>query len=391
MSRLLTIRTIWRTLLAVHCILLLLWFAVPFPPVSTPDHQSEYIQRQIQAGSRITTVHPYSDTIRHPSRTSSEDSPSPYIHDAWDGHIFTWQLLQNSSTDNIILRLDNPNGITTQNFSVEIDLTALAAREPSFINETIRLSLATGDIHWPVPPYFSYADAIILSHQQQHTWQNGTLRLLVPERGTVQIWKNMPGWNTFNASNIASIDDTGRKQGLVASFSLPSTTNTSTITIEIPHAHLLTITYTFRSDVLTLLTPLFATLEGIFSLLVFVFSFSILLFSLITIIISNIPSLITHLVPLYMLIVLVSWLLFARGAGFRAWSRRFWLTRGWAKWVFRPPRVRVWGVSGPVRPADADEWEGEVLMGGDREGRGGHRRNRSTGYGGVEKGGGFEK
>lgn len=394
MLRLLAIRFIWRSLLAVHCILLLLWFAVPFPPVSSPQHQTEYIQRYIQAGSRITTVHPYSDTIRHPSRSSSEETPSPYVHDAWDGHIFTWQLLQDSPTKNIILRLDNPNGITTTNFSVELDLTALAAKEPSFIQEAIHLSLATGDQHWPVPSYFSYADAILLSHQTQHTWQNGTLRLLVPETGTVQIWKNMPGWDRFDASHITSIDDTDRKQGLVASFSLSSTTNSSVVAVTIPHANLPTITYPFRSGILILLTPLFTFITLVFSLLVFVFSLSILLFSLITIILSNVPSVVTHLVPLYVLLVLFCWLLFGRGTGFKVWSRRFWFTRGWAKWVFREPRVRVWGVNGPIRPAGAsEEWEGEGLVSRDNEIRRGHVRNRSSGYGytygGVEKGGGL--
>lgn len=340
---------VWQILIAIHVLCILLWLALPFSPISSTEQQSQYIQTQLRAGSRLTTIHNYGATISDPIPASPGDY-SPLHYGFWSGHIFDWQLLQDDpATDNITLRLGRPKGGIFPDFGADIDLTSLAKQDPCFVREGVHMWIAAGDRHFPSLPYFSYADSTLLFHQSQRSWKNIYLRLLVPERGTVQIWKPLPGWETFTAKDIPSIDDIDREMGLIASFTLPQSDPSksepplSSINATIYSAQLPTRTQSIRSILLYLLTPLLYTIE--FLHLAIIYPASVALTSGI--------NLLIRFLPIYMLLVLLCFLIYNRtGATFESWARNFWMTRFFARRIFEPPRRGVWGASGPLLAHD---------------------------------------
>lgn len=357
-----TARRLRQTLLAIHSFLLIIWFALPFSPISaTRELQSERIQNELRAGSRVTTVHPYGSTIDNPIGEKPDDHQLSKRRN-WSAYIFQWQLKQRGPNDNITLHLGDSKGSgTLPDMGAKIDLTSLALRSPCFVKDkAIQTWMAAGDQDWvfaPVP-YVSYADATLLFRQSQRSGKNVRLRLLVPHTGTVQIWKDMPGWDGFDATDIERIDDTDEKGGLIASFTLELAnttleTNASTVPklprprledvqINLYDAMLPTRTYWLQSWVLVFLMPLFYALELMYHLVLHPASL---------VLIGGLKVL-TWLAPLYLLFVLLSWLLLGRESSFRDFTRSFWMTRYLACRILDPSRPRVWGPYGPLDGGD---------------------------------------
>lgn len=325
--------------------LVILWFALPFSPPQTLSDKQNYVNRILQRGASLTTVHREGITFRSDTWLGPDDS-QPGRRGWWSAVILEWQLEQPTPNGNIMLKIGTPTNTAHPDLGARIDLTKLAHDEPQFVPEGLLMWTSAGDQDGFSLPYFDYADATLFYHQVEQSEQLVNLRILVSEPGVVQIWKDMPNWNSFNASHISLIDDDDRRNGLVATFSVTVPSNSQqqpslkAVKVSIFDMLLPSRTYPIRKLILRLLVPMYygavTFAEATFKILWTAVQASF------------------WIAVVYSTLVFICWCFSGRTEPFETWSKHFWLTKHLSCKVFGPPEPQVWSVLGPL---DRDEEE----------------------------------
>lgn len=321
------------------------WFALPFLPSSTGSSQENHINRILQRGASLTTIHREGRTFLSQTQPGSDDF-QPDNSGWWDAVILKWRLEQPISNDNIILKVGSPTNVAHPDLGGHIDLTQLSRAEPQFVPDGLLMWTGAGDQDGYSLPYFDYADATLFYHQVEQSWQLINLRILVPEPGTIQIWKDMPNWDSFNASHIPLIDDDDRNDGLIATLSITTPSGSQqqpsldAVNISIPDALLPSRTYPLRKLILRFLVLMYLGATTFAEVTFHIFQAAVHAILLIAVV--------------YFLAVTICWCVSGRKEVFRTWSKRFWLTKHLSRKVFGAPEPQVWGVLGPL---DRDEEE----------------------------------
>lgn len=344
--------------------LLLLWFTLPFPPIVADFARAEYIQAVLQSGSSLTTIHKPGSSFRKPHQPPSRDDQEPYPNfqsGVFNAVILSWQLHRDPAVNAISLQLGTPLMTdTVPDFGGTVNLTELAVKTPGFLTNEVYMWAPAGDQDGVSLPYFDYADATLIYHQAIATWQAVHLRFLVPATGVVQVWKDMPRWDTFDAEDIAFIDEDDKSRGLLATFDLSAVVGKASkslkdIKIRDFDGMLPTKTYAIRRLILALLKPVASStstavdrVEPMFHLVGQ--ALKLLLLSSIG----------------YFVVVVICWMVWGSRRPFTTWIRNFWLTRRIHRYIMGPPPPSIWGPSGPLEGEDEEkghrrEPEGRII------------------------------
>jgi len=264
--------------------------------------------------------------------------------------ILSWQLHHDRVANAVSLQVGTPLRTSTiPDFGGTVNLTEMAARAPGFLKDEIYMWAAAGDQDGISPPYFDYADATLIYHQSIGTWQAVHLRFLVPATGVVQVWKDMPRWDTFGANDIEFIDEDDKSRGLLATFDLlgvigKASKSMKDIQIRDFDGMLPTKTYAIRRLILALLKPIASSTSTAVDRVGPMFRLFgqalkvLLLFSV-----------------GYLLVVFICWKVWGNRRPFTTWARNFWLTRHVHRYINGPPPPSIWGPSGPLESEDEEK------------------------------------
>ena len=332
---------LFSTLLAAF---VLAWFTIPFYGPAD-NHSLAHVGDTINSEYRVTTVHRYGLTYSSPDQPTFENFP-PKNNGIWSAVILEWHIL-NDCHGGVELRIGRPEpqfpGKSTPypDLGVSLNLTWWAQQPPQFCERGYSFWTRAGDQDGLSMPYFNYADATLFYHQLYQSYQLVYLRLLVLEDGVIQVWKDMPEWDTFNASDVALIDDDDRRRGLVATFyhfdqSLRSAPESMSVGFQ--DALFPSRTYPLRRAILSVLGPLYLATGWI----------AFWTADVLKVVIILIVYCVLMYVGVSVVLTAIGWLLCGCPRPVCPWLKGSSVYRVYSKLLLRPERRKIWGPLGPL-------------------------------------------